>query len=61
MAEDWIKRVKSRGRKSTYLRKAHRSFRPLRLEIGNNFVGRLTPLVIQEFCIKQTASLLDTM
>lgn len=57
--ESWISKVKYRGGKdSRYFLKAHKSFRPLRLEFGNNFVDRITPLVVQEFCIRQTTSLL---
>lgn len=58
-AEDWVRRVKSDADKNTrYWRKVHKSFRPLRLEFGNNYVDRLTPLMIQEFSISQTVSLL---
>lgn len=54
-SEDWIKKMKGK-KNSRYFRRVHKSFRPLRLEYGNNFVDRTTPLVIQEFCISQTAS-----
>lgn len=66
-AEVWINNVKyvkrrnvksRRGKEARYSQRVLKSFRPLRLEFGNNFVGRLTPLVMQEFCISQTASLL---
>lgn len=59
ITEDWVARVKPRGGKQVrYFRRIHKSFRPLRLEFGNNFVDRLTPLVMQEFCVRQTASFL---
>lgn len=35
-----------------------KSFRRLRVEFGNNFVDRLTPLVLQDFCAKQSISML---
>lgn len=59
-AEDWISRVKfaGGGAKNLFFRRVHKSFRPLRLEFGNNFVERLTPLIMQEYCFRQTASLL---
>lgn len=57
-SEGWIRNVKPRsGKNARYLRRVHKSFRPLRLELGNNFVDGMTPLVMQEFCISQTASL----
>lgn len=54
--EEWINDLKLG--KNKYFRRVHKSFRPLRLEFDNNYVDRLTPLVIQEFCMTQTASLL---
>lgn len=35
-----------------------KSFRKLRVEFGNNFVDQLTPLVLQDFCTKQSISML---
>lgn len=56
---EWVNNLRSRVvGKDIYFRRVQLSFRPLRLEFGNNFVDRLTPLVIQEFCSRQTASLL---
>lgn len=55
--EEWVKKVKS-GSGNRYLARVRKSWRPLRLEFGGNYVDRLTPLVIQEFCVRQTASLL---
>ncbi len=40
------------------VRKAMRSLVPVRIQFGNNFVEPLTPLVVQEFCVRQTVSLL---
>ncbi|OXA41382.1 hypothetical protein Fcan01_23750 [Folsomia candida] len=45
-------------RNSKWKMKAVSSFRPLRGEFGSNFADALTPLVIQDFCSSQTASLL---
>lgn len=57
-SEFWIRNVRQRiGKNSGYFQRIHKSFRPLRLEFGNNYVGRMTPLVMQEFCILHTASL----
>lgn len=35
-----------------------KSLGPLKIQFGNNFVEALTPLVVQEFCVQQTISLL---
>lgn len=52
--EDWLNRVKPRPRENMkYFQRVHKSFRPLRLEFGNNFIDKLTPIVIQEFCVRQ--------
>lgn len=45
-------------RRAKVMRKGWKSCRPLRLQFGNNYVDRLTPLVIQEFCAVQTMSLI---
>lgn len=52
----WIQKVKGRSN-SAYWTRVHRSLRVLRLEFGKNFEDKLT-MVIQEFCMRQTASLL---
>lgn len=57
LSRDWIDRCKWDFKKK-YDRKVQKSLAPLRLEFGNNFVGRLTPLVVQEFCVRQTVSAL---
>lgn len=54
---EWILRYKERS-KSALSKRICRSLAPLRIQFGNNFVEQLTPLVLQEFCIRQTASLL---
>lgn len=59
--EVWLNHAQSKsgkGKTIRYFRMVRQSFRPLRLEFGNNFVDRLTPLVMQEFCCRQTATLL---
>ncbi len=40
------------------VRKAMRCLVPVRIQFGNNFVEPVTPLVVQEFCVRQTVSLL---
>ncbi|OXA44827.1 hypothetical protein Fcan01_20722 [Folsomia candida] len=54
VSQKWITECKGAD-KEICARKFHRSLRPLRLEFGNNFVELLTPLVVQEFCLRQTA------
>lgn len=44
--------------KSPVTKRICRSLTPLRVQFGNNFVEPMTPLVIQEFCIRQTTTLL---
>lgn len=46
------------GRRSTYTVKCFRACFPLTIRFGNNFVERTTPLIIQNFCFSQVASLL---
>lgn len=48
---------KERGLKKVE-RKILTSLQPIRIRIGSNFVDRDTALVTQDFCLKQTASLL---
>lgn len=55
---EWILGCRGWDGKRSYGRKVLKSFRPLRLEFGNNYIDRLTPLVMQEFCIRNTASIL---
>lgn len=57
-SEGWIEAGKlGGGAKNSYFRRVHQSFRPLRLEFGSNFVDKLTPLVVQDFSSRQTATL----
>ncbi|OXA45151.1 hypothetical protein Fcan01_20131 [Folsomia candida] len=53
----WIQGCKG-GERKKYARKMHRSLIPLRLHFGNNFVEILTPLVVQEYCVRQTVTFL---
>lgn len=55
---DWILDGRRQGGGRELGRKLLKSCRPLRLEFGSNFIDRLTPLVMQEFCVRNTASLL---
>ncbi|OXA45149.1 hypothetical protein Fcan01_20135 [Folsomia candida] len=57
MSKKWIQKCKG-GERKKYARKIHRSLTPLRLYFGNNFVEILTPLVVQEYCLRQTVTLL---
>lgn len=56
----WIQQcnraVRTRGEK--LLKK---SLQPLKIQFGSNFAEALTPLVVQGFCISQTASALMVM
>ncbi|OXA54515.1 uncharacterized protein LOC118435673 [Folsomia candida] len=45
------------GQSKTH-RRIVKSFQPVKVQFGNNFVDALTPLVFQQFCATQTASLL---
>lgn len=57
ISSKWILVCKGRSR-SALTRRMCRSLSILKIQFGNNFVEPLTPLVLQEFCIQQTASLL---
>lgn len=57
LSRNWLSRSKWNTCKK-WDRKVHRSLTPLRLEFGNNFVDTLTPLVVQQFCVTETASFL---
>lgn len=54
------KRISQFGRKikSKVDKKVMRGMSPLRIKFGDNFVEAITPLIIQEFCIRQLISLL---
>lgn len=56
LIERWKKHRKCR--RSKYIRKTLRSLRPLKIKFRNNFVDQCTPIVVQDFIITQTASLL---
>ncbi|OXA63018.1 hypothetical protein Fcan01_00539 [Folsomia candida] len=55
---NWVERCTAR---SPWERRVVQSLAPLRVKFGNNFVERLTPLIVQEFCIRQVASTLILM
>lgn len=57
MSRKWLKLARSRC-KTPIGRRILRSMKPVRMEFGNNFVDCLTPLVIQKFCARQTATML---
>lgn len=52
--------IKCRGRlcKSKIFTRKMKSLVSVRIQYGSNFVEALTPLVVQEFCVRQTTSLL---
>lgn len=56
-SQKWIAECKRRCRNRVEKRR-QMSLVLLRLEFGNNFVEPLTPLVVQEFCVRQTVSFL---
>ncbi len=57
LSNEWIKGSKQNCRNKIE-KKLVASIMPLRLYFANNFVDTLTPCVIQDFCARQTASLL---
>jgi hypothetical protein len=57
LSDEWIK-VSKQNCRNKIEKKLHASIMPLRLYFANNFVDTLTPFVIQDFCARQTASLL---
>ncbi|OXA41225.1 hypothetical protein Fcan01_24078 [Folsomia candida] len=57
LSVNWIAKFKGSSDKKLE-RRMHKSLMSLRLEFGNNFVETLTPLVVQEFCVRQTVSCL---
>ncbi|OXA53839.1 hypothetical protein Fcan01_10305 [Folsomia candida] len=61
LSRNWISVFKRKCRNRVE-RRMHKSLMSLRLEFGNNFVEALTPIVVQEFCVRQTVtSLLITV
>lgn len=57
-SQTWIQKLAKTFPFSKLKTKTLKSFKPLRVEFGSNFVDPLTPLVIQHFCVNQTVSLL---
>lgn len=57
-SQNWIMGRGGQDGRRSYGRKVVKSYRPLRLDFGSNFIDRLTPLVMQEFCIRNMATLL---
>jgi hypothetical protein len=55
---EWIKKMKSLHGNDKMKRRVLRSMLPLRVWFGNNYVDRMTPLAVQQFCWIQTANLL---
>lgn len=57
VSKKWLK-MGEKNVKGGYMRRLHRSYRPLRMSFFNNFIDELTPLVMQDFSLTQTISLL---
>ncbi|OXA48490.1 hypothetical protein Fcan01_16540 [Folsomia candida] len=57
LLKKWRRTFPNLGRKSA-IRKTFVSFPPLKVRIGGNFVEASTPLVVQDFCVRNTASML---
>ncbi|OXA53833.1 hypothetical protein Fcan01_10303 [Folsomia candida] len=57
LSRNWISLFKRKCRNRVE-RRMHKSLMSLRLEFGNNFVEALTPIVVQEFCVRQTVACL---
>lgn len=55
LSREWLYRCRWHV-KNKWERKVHQALTSMRLEFGNNFVETLTPLVVQEFCVRQTVS-----
>ncbi|OXA54677.1 hypothetical protein Fcan01_11858 [Folsomia candida] len=56
VVEGW--RRSSHGKEERYRRRIVKSMKPLRIHFSGNFVDACTPLVVQDFCLRQIASLL---
>ncbi|OXA48598.1 hypothetical protein Fcan01_16538 [Folsomia candida] len=57
LLKKWERRFPNVQRKSV-MRKTFISFPPLKVRMGGNFVEAFTPLVVQDFCVRTTASML---
>ncbi|OXA48054.1 Alpha-D-ribose 1-methylphosphonate 5-triphosphate synthase subunit PhnL [Folsomia candida] len=58
LSKEWIKSGNGKERSTNIGRKMHASLAPLKIRFANNFVDKLTPLVMQEFCVSQSVTLL---
>lgn len=54
----WLKAAKNCHMTNKVQKRAIKSMTPLRIFFGSNYVDVLTPLVVQNFCLNQTLSLL---
>jgi hypothetical protein len=57
-SKQWIEEAMKKGTQNKIKRRVIKSFAPLRLRLKDNFADELTCLVVQNFCIVQTVSLL---
>ena len=51
-------RMETSGRNLTYTRRMMKALKPLKIHFGGNFVDPCTPLVISDFSMRQTLTLL---
>ncbi len=57
-SEKWLLKMWELNRKDKIQRRVVKSMLPLRMWFGSNWVDRMTPMVIQQFCSIQTSNLL---
>jgi hypothetical protein len=55
---EWLDKMQRKHGKNKVQRRVLKSMLPLRVWFGSNWVDRMTPLVIQDFCSIQTVNLL---
>jgi hypothetical protein len=56
MKDEWIQRA--RKRKDKLAKRRAKSLLPVYIKLGGNFIDRTTPILIEDFCVNQTVSLL---
>lgn len=55
--QNWLERARVSKREMKLVKKELRSIRKLRVQVSDNFVDTLTPLVVQHFCLEKTATI----
>jgi hypothetical protein len=56
MKDEWTQ--KARKRNDKLARRRAKSLLPVYIKLGGNFIDRTTPILIEDFCVNQTVSLL---